>query len=108
MPVQPPFDFWHFLTMLIISIVSGTISIFRRILQGQEASWIWAIAEFLSAILMGYLVYDAYPIFQKYLPEWITLPIMVAIAAHSGGRMLQFSESKFYKHYSTMFDRRNH
>lgn len=72
-----------------ISIVSGTISIGRRILKGQEPSFLWIFTEYLTAILCGYLVFHAYPGFHHLTPEWTTRIMLVALAAHSGGRVIQ-------------------
>lgn len=91
---------------LIISIISGTVSITRRIANGQPASIVWVISEFLTAILCGYLMYDAYPHIKPNLPEWTTLPLMVAFAAHAGGRMFQEVENELVRRYTCVLDRR--
>lgn len=88
---------------LSISTISGAVSISRRILAGQPATILWVISEFLSAILCGYLMYDSYPVLTKYLPEWVTLPVAVAVAAHIGGRTFQELEANIIKQSAGRF-----
>ena len=92
MPYTPPPDIWDLLVTLILSLVSGAVSISRRIVLGHQSSILWVISEFLTAILCGYLMFTAYPVMAPILPDWITMPVAVAIAAHSGGRIFQESE----------------
>ena len=92
-------DYWSLAGALIISTISGIISITQRIVLGQRATLIWAISEFLAAILCGYLVYDAYPALQEDLPKWATLPVLVALAAHVGGRSFQMIEKALAHRY---------
>lgn len=92
-------DYWSLVGALIISTISGVISITQRIVHGQRATLIWAISEFLAAILCGYLVYDAYPAVQEDLPKWATLPVLVALAAHVGGRSFQMIEKALAHRY---------
>lgn len=85
----------------IVSCVSGVISIFRRVLRGQQASLLWVISEFLTAILCGYLMFTAFPGLHAagLIPDWFTLPIAVAFAAHTGGRVFQEVEEQFIEKY---------
>lgn len=92
-------DYWSLAGALIISTISGVISIAQRIVLGQRATLIWAISEFLAAILCGYLVYDAYPALQEDLPKWATRPVLVAMAAHVGGRSFQMIEKALAHRY---------
>ena len=96
-------DFWGLVSALIISTVSGFISIARRILQGHPANVLWIISEFLTAILCGYLMYHAYPKIQPSVPEWITLPVAIAVAAHIGGRVFQEIEAQLLRKYAEYF-----
>lgn len=91
------------LVALGISLVSGFISIGRRINRGHAASILWVVTEFASAILAGYLMYQTWPKINGIMPDWFTLPIAVAIAAHTGGRVFQEIEGEFIGKY---FDRR--
>jgi putative effector of murein hydrolase len=87
----------------IISLMSGFISISRRIMSGHPASALWVITEFCAAILCGYLMHNAYPHLLSYIPEWFTLPVAIAIAAHIGGRVFQELESEFIRRYIRWF-----
>ncbi len=93
------YDYWSLLGALIISTVSGVISIAQRILLGQRATLIWVTSEFLAAILCGYLMYDIHPKIAADLPKWATLPVLVALAAHVGGRSFQMFERTLYRRY---------
>ena len=85
------------LSALAISIVSGIISITQRILRGYTASVLWVLSEFMAAMLCGYLVWDIYPAISGTLPAWLSMPILVALAAHVGGRGFQTLEGFIYK-----------
>lgn len=102
--VIPP-DFWDLLGALIVSTISGIVSISRRVINGQQASLLWVVSEFFSAILCGYLMYSAYPFIVDDVPKWFTLPVAIAISAHIGGRVFQEVETNFCK-YIPIFDRR--
>jgi hypothetical protein len=92
MPYTTPPEIWDLIITFVLSITSGAISIARRIVSGHTSGWLWIISEFLTAILCGYLMYTAFPTLQEYLHDTITLPVAVALAAHSGGRIFQESE----------------
>ena len=85
------------LSALAISIVSGIISITQRILRGYPASVLWVLSEFMAAMLCGYLVWDIYPAISGTLPDWLSMPILVALSAHVGGRGFQTLEGFIYK-----------
>jgi len=91
---------------IIVSVFSGVISISRRIVNGHNASLLWVISEFLTAIMCGYLMYTAYPHFADIAPSWFTLPIAVAFAAHTGGKVFQEVENEFVRKYFRLFNRR--
>jgi len=84
---------------LIISTISGFISIAQRVVRGHKASFLWVVSEFMAAILCGYLMFDVYPSLQPKLPDWATLPILVALAAHIGGRSFQGLEKFLQRRY---------
>lgn len=107
MALFPPTpDLWEFVAAVIISLISGTISILRRISQGTGGNLLWIISEFLTAILCGYLMYHSYPFLDPYLTDAITLPVAVAIAAHSGGRIFQEMEQVLIEHYKLLKSQR--
>lgn len=95
MPWNSHPDFWGILGALVISAISGFISISRRILFGHVASILWILSEILTAILCGYLTFHTYPYIEASLPEWASWPVCVAFAAHVGGRIFQESEKVF-------------
>lgn len=105
MPVIVPTDLWDLLGALIVSVISGFVSISRRIINGQKASLLWVISEFLSAILCGYLMYSAYPMLKPDMPKWFTLPVAIAVAAHIGGRVFQEAEVNLQKYIRDFFNR---
>ena len=82
-------DLWTILVVLIVSLLSGIVSITRRAAQGTPVKAMWLISEFTAAILCGWMAYDVYPRVAHLLPEWVTMIVFVAAAAHSGGRLLQ-------------------
>lgn len=94
MPYSTPPDLIELIITVVLSIVSALVAISRRILQGYTASCLWVFSEFCTAILFGYLMYNAYPTLEPYLPDAITLTVAVALSAHSGGRLFQESEAK--------------
>jgi len=92
-------DLWSLLGALLISLISGVISISRRIVQGQTVSVLWILSEFLSAMLCGWIAWDGYPQIQHYLPGWMTPVMFVAVAAHFGGRTFQTIEDALCRRY---------
>lgn len=87
-PNVPP-DLSELLAAFALSILSGAISISQRVAKGHASTFLWIVSEFMTAILCGYLMFSAYPALAPHLPDYITLPIAVALAAHSGGRIFQ-------------------
>jgi hypothetical protein len=106
-PNTPPdLDIVGALSALVISLVSGFISIARRILAGHAAGLLWITSEFSTAILCGYLMYNGYPSISPSLPAWVTLPIAVAFSAHVGGRIFQELESELTLWYTRYLAKR--
>lgn len=104
MPGQFQPDFWSLLAAFLVSVISGFISIVQRIARGQRATWIWVVSEFMAAILCGYIIYDLYPLIKGDIPKWMTLPLLVAVAAHMGGRSFQLVENAIHKRYPVVLD----
>ena len=96
MPNRIPPDLWSLLTMLFLSAVSGVVSITQRVANGQTASVVWVVSEFLAAILTGYLASETYPHVVEYLPSFVTMSVLVSVCAYSGGRMMQLAEQMLY------------
>lgn len=90
-------DFMGMVGALLISVISAAISIAQRVLRGYPASAVWFFSESLSAILCGYLMWDVYPLIQSELPVWASSHLMVAFAAHTGGKCFQWAEAFFIK-----------
>lgn len=107
MPVNPnpeSTDVWGIVGALCVALVSGSISIARRVLSGYRAGFLWILTEYMTAILCGYLAYYSYPALAPLLPEWATLPLVVAICAHSGGRVFQELELYFLRYTRRIFN----
>lgn len=105
MPLKQSPELLDILGAIIVSVISGVISITRRITAGHPASILWVISEFLTAILCGYLMFTAYPNIEPGMPNWFTLPIAVAFSAHVGGKVFQEWERQVIRHYSYAFKR---
>lgn len=104
----PPPDLLAIGGAFLISLVSGYISIAQRIVRGHKASLLWITSEFLAAILCGYLAYSVYPSLEPELPHWLNMPVLVALAAHIGGRSFQGIENLLYRKYGAfLFGKRN-
>lgn len=95
------------LAVVIISLISGFISIANHIAKGliSKVTWLWIAGEIAAALLCGYLMWDAYPRLVEILPEWTTQWVAVALAAHFGGRALQFVESKVLNRISKALEK---
>ena len=101
----PPPDWWSFTAAAIIAVMSGFISIAQRIVRGTRASVLWITSEYTAAFLSAWIAYDAYPILAAVvLPEWVTMLMVVAAAAHFGGRTFQAVENLMYQKYGVRFD----
>lgn len=85
-------QFWDLFGVLIISAMSGFISVGRRLMRKTDPSVLWVLCEFCACLLTGYLASGAYPEYREFLPKGVTLPVFVAICAHYGGRFFQLSE----------------
>lgn len=97
MPWSTGPDFWSALSMLILALVSGLVSIATRLLAGQMFTWLWFTSQVTSAILAGYLAWDMYPYVADVIPPWCTQAMIVSVAAHFGGKLFILVEKVFYK-----------
>lgn len=100
MPWSTPPDVWGMLGAILIAILSGFISVANRIVKGHPFSLLWFAVEMLGAILAGYLMWDMYPAIKAELPNWATMPILVSLAAHTGGKCFQLLEKVTTKRFS--------
>lgn len=108
MPVEnvPPPTLLDFVGAFLVSLISGVVSITRRIVNGHNASILWVVSEILTAILAGYLMYTAYPAITHEVPKWFTLPIAVSFSAYAGGKAFQEVENALVRKYTHLFNRR--
>lgn len=85
----------------VVVLITSVTSILHKIARGHTVSCIWVMTEFLTAIIAGFFMYEAYPAISQmhYWPDWLTLPIAVAVAAHSGGRVFQEVEDSVTKNW---------
>ncbi len=95
--LQEPQNVASLLGAIVISAISAAISIAQRMLRGYPSSALWLFSESMSAILAGYLVWDLYPLIKDSLPTWASQPLLIATAAHFGGRLFQTIEKHFTK-----------
>lgn len=102
MPWKAHTDLFSILGVFLISFISGFISVAQRIARGHATSVLWVVSELLSAVLCGYIMYDAYPNLSKYLPEWCSMLMMICLAAHVGGRGFQELEKHLYSRFNPM------
>lgn len=99
MPWRNGSEFLPIIIVVVVSLLSGFISISQRITRGHPASLLWIVTEFVAALLCGYLMYDLYPMISDTLPNWATMPILVALSAHIGGRSFQEFERYIHRKY---------
>ena len=104
MPWKSDPGLWGVLGALLLSLMSGLVSLASRIARGHPLNIFWIISELGAAILVGYLAYDLYPDIQESLPRWVTMPIMVTVSAHFGGKIFQLIEFKVKEHYGISKD----
>ncbi|AIZ94797.2 hypothetical protein [Pseudomonas phage vB_PaeP_4029] len=95
MPWKSDPNIWGVLSAIALSVLSGVISLTSRIAKGHPPKFVWIVSELSSAILVGYLIYDVYPVIQHLLYEWMTMPICIAVGGHLGGRVFQWVEFKY-------------
>lgn len=94
MPQNSP-EVLTFITALVISAVSGAISIMNRLVKGHKGGLLWAISEFMASVLCGCLAWDAYSQVIPYMPDWVPQPAFVAAAAYASSRLLQILGNLF-------------
>ena len=104
MPLGTPPELWQYLLSFGISIITGFISISHRILNGHVATLLWVISEMITAVLCGYLMFGTYPRLENILPSWITLPVAIALASYSGGRLFYYCEKGLYVKVERFFN----
>lgn len=104
MPWKSDPGLWGLLGAFVISMLSGLISLASRIARGHPLNIFWIVSELGAAVLVGYLAYDLYPVIQSSLPNWITMPILIAVSAHFGSKIFQWAEYKIKDKYDIKED----
>lgn len=94
-PDQQQNFYVQLLGALLISTVSGAISVGRRILRYGQVTFVAAATEMSAALLAGYLAWDAYPVVANQLPTGITQPIFTSASAYLGIKIFQYVERLF-------------
>lgn len=84
---------------IIISAVSGFISITQQIVRGYEPSILWVMHELASALLFGYLASNLYSEIFMSLPSWITRDMFIVLAAYSGTKTIELVEQLLFQRY---------
>lgn len=91
-------DFLTMLGTVLIGLISGTVSITRRMLSKRKVSKLWCISEYAGVMLMIALALDTYPMIKPILIEngygWVTEWMYTGILAHSGSRSMYHIERK--------------
>lgn len=77
---------------VILSLLSGFISVASALAKGQKFSLLWLTAQLSGAVLAGWLVWDMFPVVADDVPAWFTQPIATSIAAHYGGKIFSIVE----------------
>ena len=99
MPWKNDPNIWGFVGAVVISLISGFISVANALAGGQKFSLIWAAAQLSAAVLAGWLVWDMYPTVEDSIPAWLTQPIATALAAHYGGKLFSLAEKVLGKRF---------
>lgn len=97
MPWKNDPNIWEMLGALSIALMSGFIAVANQLAGGQKFSVLWLAAQTVGAVLVGYLMWDAYPLLvtKTWWPEFMTMPISVALAGHYGGKVFSVAEKLF-------------
>lgn len=77
---------------VILSLLSGFLSVASALAKGQKFSLLWLSAQLTGAVLAGWLVWDMFPVIAADVPAWFTQPIATSIAAHYGGKLFSIVE----------------
>lgn len=84
---------------VILSLLSGFLSVASALAKGQKFSLLWLSAQLTGAVLAGWLVWDMYPLIADGVPVWFTQPIATSIAAHYGGKLFSIVEGVLGKRW---------
>jgi hypothetical protein len=92
MPWKQDPNIWGVVGAILISLVSGFLSVASALVGGHKFSFLWLAAQLTGACLAGWLVWDMFPAVEPDLPAWITQPIATSLAAHYGGKCFSILE----------------
>jgi hypothetical protein len=84
---------------VVLSLLSGFLSVASALAKGQKFSLLWLSAQLTGAVLAGWLVWDMYPLIADGVPVWFTQPIATSIAAHYGGKLFSIVEGVLGKRW---------
>ena len=84
---------------VILSLLSGFLSVAGALAKGQKFSILWLSAQLTGAVLAGWLVWDMFPVITDDVPVWFTQPIATSIAAHYGGKLFSIVEAVLGKRW---------
>jgi hypothetical protein len=97
---------WETTGAITIALISGFVSISRRVLSKHAVSRLWLAYECAGVVLMTMLAMNVYPQIQPMLLEsrftsWITNWVFVGVMAHCGSRMMYTLEKKVFRKLDT-------
>jgi hypothetical protein len=84
---------------VVLSLLSGFLSVASALAKGQKFSLLWLSAQLTGAVLAGWLVWDMYPVIADSVPGWFTQPIATSVAAHYGGKLFSIVEGVLGKRW---------
>lgn len=91
---------WSLVGAILIGLISGFVSITRRITAKKAVSKLWLISECAGVVLVTVLAMDVYPQLKPTLmshvyTSWITYWLFVGVCAHIGSRLMYLLEKRF-------------
>lgn len=93
MPPETASNYYmQYVGAVLISLVSGFLSIARRILKGTKASLLWIISEMVAAVMVGLLAWDSYPDLSDIIPHEVSQLVFACMCSYLGSRLLHVSE----------------
>ena len=95
---------WSIIGAILIGLISGFVSITRRMTAKEAVSKLWLISECAGVVLVTVLAMDVYPELKPTLmsspyTSWITYWLFVGVMAHTGSRLMYLLEQKFTKKF---------
>lgn len=94
-PSPPPYDVWTLIATTLVVVITGFISVARRVIQDGQNNWVLIATEYAACLLVGYLAYEAYPSVRPHFPEWLgwlTQNIFTATGSYIGIRAFHVAE----------------